>query len=78
MEKLNENVHNPSHYGGKDNPYEAIKVIEAQGWGIPFCLGNVLKYSLRAEHKGNFVEDLEKAIWYASEAIKVFKRLEKE
>lgn len=30
-------VDHPAHYGGKDNPYEAIKVIEA--WGLGFCLG---------------------------------------
>ena len=24
-----EQVYHPPHYGGKDNPYEAIKVIEA-------------------------------------------------
>lgn len=34
------------HYGGADNPYVAIKVIEA--WGAGFCLGNTLKYISRA------------------------------
>ena len=27
---MGEKVDHPSHYGGADNPYEAIKVIE--GW----------------------------------------------
>jgi integrase len=31
-------VDHPEHYGGADNPYEAIKVIEA--WDLGFCLGN--------------------------------------
>ena len=55
-------VNNPEHYGGKDNPYEAIKVIEA--WGLNFHLGNVVKYISRAEKKGNKIQDLRKAQWY--------------
>jgi hypothetical protein len=27
-------------------------------------LGNALKYVVRADHKGNAVEDLRKALWY--------------
>lgn len=57
-----EKVDHPSHYGGKDNPYEAIKLIES--WGLGFKLGNALKYILRAPHKGNMQEDLRKAVWY--------------
>lgn len=26
---MSEQVNHPQHYGGKDNPFEAIKVIEA-------------------------------------------------
>jgi len=26
---MTETINHPDHYGGKDNPYEAIKVIEA-------------------------------------------------
>lgn len=44
-----DHVNHPSHYGGADNPYEAIKVIEA--WGLGFCLGNALKYICRAGKK---------------------------
>jgi len=39
----------PDHYGGTDNPYEAIKVIEA--WNLNFSLGNALKYICRAGKK---------------------------
>ena len=35
-----------AEHGGEDNPYEAIKVIEA--WGLDFCLGNAVKYISRA------------------------------
>ena len=34
----NEQVNHPQHYGGEDNTYEAIKVIDA--WDLGFSLGN--------------------------------------
>jgi len=46
-----ETVNHPQHYGGADNPYEAIKVIEA--WSLGFCLGNAIKYICRAGKKKN-------------------------
>ena len=64
---MSEAVNHPAHYGGADNPYEAIKVIEA--WGLGFCLGNVVKYISRAEKKGTTVEDLRKAAWYLQREI---------
>lgn len=62
-------IDHPDHYGGADNPYEAIKVIEA--WGLGFCLGNALKYINRAGKKAGETEfkDLEKARWYLDRAI---------
>lgn len=64
-----EAVHHPEHYGGVDNPYEAIKVIEA--WGLGFCLGNAVKYISRAGRKdpAKEVEDLEKALWYLQREV---------
>lgn len=62
-----DHVNHPAHYGGADNPYEAIKVIEA--WGLSYCLGNALKYICRADHKGSPVEDLQKAIWFINREI---------
>lgn len=62
-----EQVNHPPHYGGEDNPYEAIKVIEA--WELGFHLGNVVKYLCRAEKKGNVLEDLQKARWYLDRKI---------
>jgi hypothetical protein len=61
------NVNHPTHYGGEDNPYEAIKVIEA--WDLGFNLGNVVKYLSRAGKKGNTLEDLRKAAWYLQREI---------
>ena len=61
-------VNHPKHYGGKDNPYETIKVIEA--WDLGFNLGNAIKYISRADKKGNNVEDLRKAAWYLEREIR--------
>ena len=68
-----EQVNHPSHYGGKDNPYEAIKVIDA--WNLDFCLGNVVKYISREEKKGNNSkeQDLKKALWYLEHEIESMK-----
>lgn len=59
----------PQHYGGKDNPYEVIKVIEA--WSLGFNLGNTVKYISRAGKKdpAKEIEDLEKAKWYLEREI---------
>ena len=72
------NVNHPAHYGGADNPYEAIKVIEA--WNLDFCLGNVVKYISRAGKKeGNsLIQDLEKAKWYLERRIQELKNEQKD
>ena len=62
-----EMVNHPDHYGGEDNPYEAIKVIEA--WGLGFNTGNCIKYIARAKHKGKELEDLRKSLWYLNREI---------
>lgn len=64
-------VNHPQHYGGKDNPYEAIKVIEA--WDLGFCLGNTVKYISRAGKKDETIQELEKALWYLKREIKNLK-----
>lgn len=64
-----EAVDHPAHYGGADDPYEAIKVIEA--WGLGFNLGNALKYLSRAGRKPGEArrKDLAKAAWYLAREI---------
>ena len=67
-----ETVDHPAHYGGADNPFEAIKVIEHLGWGAGFNRGSALKYLMRAGRKGSCVterEDLRKARWYLDREI---------
>lgn len=66
MEK--EYVNHPQHYGGNENPFEPIKVIEH--YELNFMLGNAIKYILRAGKKGNKIEDLEKALFYLKREIK--------
>jgi hypothetical protein len=62
-----EAINHPAHYGGAEDPYEAIKVVEA--WGLGFHLGNVVKYLSRAGKKGDALEDLKKARWYLDRQI---------
>ncbi len=64
-----EQVDHPDHYGGVDNPYEVIKVLEA--WLTPeelrgFCKGSAIKYLARAGKKEGQPanRDVEKAAWY--------------
>lgn len=65
---MSESVNHPQHYGGADNPYEAIKVIEA--WQLGFCLGNTVKYISRAGKKADpALQDLKKARWYLDREI---------
>ncbi len=66
---MSDDVNHPVHYGGEENAYEAIKVIEA--WDLDFNLGNTVKYIARAGRKdpSKKVEDLEKARFYLNRAI---------
>jgi len=71
-----EAVDHPEHYNAgrtldEDGTakFEPIKIIEAWDLGLGFCLGNAIKYVLRAPHKDDEVEDLEKALWYLKRAL---------
>lgn len=50
----------PAHYRWLPNGIEVIDITETLG----FCMGNAVKYILRADHKGKPIEDLEKSVWY--------------
>ena len=69
MENNKEMVNHPEHYGGSENVYEVIKVIE--NWDLDFHLGNTVKYISRAGKKDNDKElqDLKKAQWYLERRI---------
>lgn len=72
--KPRETVDHPKHYGGGDNPYEVIKVIDA--WGLGFAIGNAVKYLARAGKKDptKHIEDLKKAIWYIEHEIETARK----
>ena len=65
-----EQVNHPEHYGGGNNVYETIKVIDA--WELGFSLGNTIKYISRAgkKNKDKELEDLKKAKFYLDHHIK--------
>ena len=69
-----EQVNHPQHYGGEDNLYEAIKVIDA--WDLGFSLGNTVKYISRAGKKGKDkeLEGLRKALWYLQHHIETIEK----
>ena len=67
-----EQVNHPQHYGGQDNPYEAIKVIDA--WDLGFSLGNTVKYISRAGKKDKELQDLKKALWYLQHHIETLEK----
>ena len=58
-------VNHPAHY--KVGGIETIDFIEAKKLG--YHLGNAVKYITRADHKGNRLQDLQKAKWYIDRAI---------
>ena len=58
-------VNHPPHYTSHPSGIETIQITEHMN----FCLGNAIKYILRADFKGKKVEDLEKAVWYINREI---------
>lgn len=71
---VDQNVQHPIYYGGADDPYEVIKVIEA--WNLGFHLGNTVKYISRAGKKdGNSAtQDLKKALFYLNREIELLEK----
>ena len=58
-------VNHPPHY--TVNGIEVIDVIE--NYKLNYRLGNVVKYVLRSDLKGNRLQDLKKALWYLQREI---------
>ena len=61
----NDNVNHPKHYTSHPSGVEVITITEHMN----FCLGNVIKYVMRADLKNDAIEDLEKAAWYLNREI---------
>lgn len=56
---------NPAHY--RRLPKDVIDIIRdtlGDDGFASYCLGNALKYRLRAGEKGDATEDIKKAQWY--------------
>lgn len=64
-------INNPDHYNRNPWGIETYEITKH----FSFTLGNVLKYILRADYKGNKLQDLKKARWYLDREIA---RLERE
>ena len=65
-EQQTDNVKNPSHYQLIEG-YESIRIIASsltlEAWK-GFCLGNIIKYRLRAGNKDALEQDIAKADFY--------------
>ena len=78
MENKNiNNVNNPNHYklGCGVESIEIIKRVLGLKGFVAFCLGNILKYLIRAEKK-NRLEDYKKAAKYLEWVIQNYNRSE--
>lgn len=62
---MTDNVNSPKHYKSHPSGIEVIRITEHMN----FCLGNVIKYVMRADHKHDAIEDLQKARWYLDREI---------
>ena len=59
-------VNHPEHYNMGN-----IEVIDAiEDWKLGFLDGSAVKYIARAKYKGEFKENIEKAIWCLERLLK--------
>ena len=64
-------IERPKHY-----TFGSIEVIEAiEAWGLGYHDGNIIKYVVRAKHKGKELEDLKKAKWYIERRIRLLEKI---
>lgn len=59
-------VDHPSHYTSHPSGVEAITITRHES----FLIGNVFKYLLRRQFKGEELQDLKKALWYLTEEVR--------
>lgn len=62
---MNDPVNHPPHYTQHPSGVECIEIVEH----FPYNLGNAVAYIWRCEHKGEPIQDLEKAVWYVQREI---------
>jgi hypothetical protein len=70
MQRADDPVNHPSHY----TAYPGVEVIQLTRH-MSFNRGNAVKYTARAglKDKGTEIQDLEKAVWYLQDEIKLLK-----
>lgn len=73
MNNQNENVNHPIHY--THSKWEVIEILE-EFFGDDPLMWQVGKYIMRYQHKGNPIQDLEKAAWYLNRKIQKLKEHE--
>ncbi len=64
---IDDPVNHPPHYNLHPSGIECIRIARH----MSFNLGNVLKYIWRADEKGAPIKDLQKAMWYLKDEIKL-------
>lgn len=73
--KMSDPINHPDYYGGEENIYETIKILEAKLTPeefVGFNKGNAIKYLDRAKGKAKGkkeLEDYKKAAWYLNNLI---------
>lgn len=67
---MTDNVNHPKHYAEQAACVEPHLILRH----APFYLGNALKYIIRAGHKLDEQEDLQKARWYLKKIKRTYKR----
>lgn len=69
---MSDPINHPAHYTqGSIECIDAMRAALGDEGFVSYCRGAVLKYAWRAGHKGDPVEDLRKAAWYANKAADV-------
>ena len=63
-------VNHPLHYATSMQSVQPECIDFAKK--MTFCQGNAFKYIWRAGHKENILEDLEKALWYIDQCMKLY------
>mgnify|MGYP003705464777 CR=1 FL=1 len=57
-------------------PWDVMETVLTEQEFIGFLKGNMIKYAMRAGHKGDAKQDLEKALWYLQRRINKMKEEE--
>lgn len=73
-------INKPRHYNSSaarcskcDHPIESIDIVQH----LPFCVGSIIKYLWRREHKGAHLQDLKKCEFYIKREIARIERSSK-